>query len=82
MAFICLTSITSATPLTHVCTQSSESMSVCVCRRKGTGQGGQTGMVGDGECFLKEPVEDMARGGSVGAAVRKCAACDVMARCA
>lgn len=39
-------------------------------------------MVGEGECFLKEPVEDMVGGGSVGAGVRKCAACDVMAGCA
>lgn len=83
MAFLCLTSITSTTPLTHACTHSSEPMNVCVqkkvCVRE---RGRQTGMAGEGECFLKEPVEDMVGGGSVGAGVRKCAACDVMAGCA
>lgn len=36
---------------------------------------------GEGECFLKEPVEGGGRGGE-GTGVRKCADCDVMAGCA
>lgn len=63
MAFLCLTSVTSSIPLTHAWTKRSEPVNVRVCGGKCETQRGKTGMAGDGECFLKEPVGDMVGGG-------------------